>query len=417
MRKLILSAAALFLLAVVLFTCGRPDDNGDDAATRPAVTQPEPAPQPPRRVSAPSVGFQRFDPAVLEHYRLDPAWRAAAERDRLARVPGGAARPGAPAPVAPTTEPPPPLTTAVPLTTSVPEDEEAGEPGMLAAQVLLGRAGFSPGVIDGRGGQNTDKALYWFQFARGLTPTGTLDDPTRRELERAGGGGAVVDVEVTAEDVAGPFTEVPEDVYEQAELECLCYASAVEAIAERYHTTPELLAELNPDADLDALAAGARLRVPNVEPLARGNQRAAGAAGQEVAQLVVSKRGFYTQALDGQGRILYHFPSTIGSKYDPSPQGQFKVTGVAFNPPFHYQPTLFHEVPDEEPEAQLPEGPNSPVGLVWIDLSKPHHGIHGTAVPETIGYTSSHGCIRLTNWDALFLARRVRPGVPVHFRE
>jgi lipoprotein-anchoring transpeptidase ErfK/SrfK len=405
MRRPIL--AVLLLPLLLIPGCRLADD--DESATQPAVTQPEPAPAPPRQVSVPSVGFQRFDPAVLERYRLDPAWRTAAESDRLGRLQSGAApQSGAPLPPA-TTEPPP----APPTPTTAPPDDEDR---ILAAQVLLDRARFSPGVIDGRWGQNTEKALYWLQFARGLPPTGVLDDATFAELERSAAGEPVVEVEVTAADLEGPFTEVPEDVYEQAELECLCYASPAEALAERYHTTPELLAELNPEADLDALTAGTRLQVPNVEPLDAANrQRAAG--GEQIAQLLVSKRGFYTQAVNAQGHVLFHFPSTVGSKYDPSPDGAFKVTGVAFTPTFHYQPTLFHEVPDENPEAQLPAGPNAPVGLVWIDLSKPHHGIHGTAVPETIGYTSSHGCIRLTNWDALFLARRVKPGVPVRFRD
>ena len=141
-----------------------------------------------------------------------------------------------------------------------------------------------------------------------------------------------------------------------------------------------------------------------------------GASGQ-VTRLLISKRGFYLQVLDAQGHILYHFPSTLGSKYDPSASGTLQLTGIYPEPDFHYQPKLFADVPDDRPEANLPPGPNSPVGLVWLDLSKPHHGIHGTASPETIGYTSSHGCIRLTNWDALFLARHVKPGTQVVFRE
>ena len=290
MRRPILAA---LLLPLLLIPACRLADDDDESATQPAVTQPEPAPEPPRQVSVPSVGFQRFDPAVLERYRLDPAWRTAAESDRLGRLQSGAApQSGAPLPPA-TTEPPPPS----PTTTAPPEDEDR----ILAAQVLLDRARFSPGVIDGRWGQNTEKALYWLQFARGLQPTGVLDDATLAELERSAAGEPVVEVEVTAADLEGPFTEVPEDPYEQAELECLCYASPAEAIAERYHTTPEHLAKLNPEADLDALTAGTRLSVPNVEPLDPANrQRAAG--GDQVAQLLVSKRGFYTQALDAQGR-------------------------------------------------------------------------------------------------------------------
>ncbi|MGH7318748.1 MAG: L,D-transpeptidase family protein, partial [Candidatus Rokuibacteriota bacterium] len=308
----------------------------------------------------------------------------------------------------------------------LPLPQEGSGPGILAAQVLLDRVRFSPGVIDGQWGQNTEKAVYWFQFAHGLPPAGVVDEATWRELSRLGGGGvAVVEVEVTAADLEGPFVEIPEDVYDQAALDCLCYESPAELLAERHHAAPELLAELNPEVDLEALTAGTRLWVAAVEALAvsAGRVEASGQASAQpagaprVARLLISKRGFYTQALDAQGRILFHFPSTLGSRYDPSPAGQFRVTGIAFNPAFHYQPTLFHEVPDDQPEAHLPAGPNSPVGLVWMALSKPHHGIHGTAVPESIGYASSHGCVRLTNWDALFLARRIAPGVPVQFRD
>ena len=135
----------------------------------------------------------------------------------------------------------------------------------------------------------------------------------------------------------------------------------------------------------------------------------------EIAKVVVSIDGFYVHALDADGRLLHHFPATLGSRYQPSPGGEFRVTSVTFDPWFHYQPTLFHEVPDEKPEANLAPGPNSPVGVVWIALSKPHYGIHGTSSPDTIGYASSHGCVRLTNWDAREVGNRISPGVKVEF--
>jgi lipoprotein-anchoring transpeptidase ErfK/SrfK len=293
-------------------------------------------------------------------------------------------------------------------------------------QILLDRARFSPGVIDGQWGKNTEKAVYWFQFAQGVQPTGEVDKATLDALVRAAGPGEVLTrVSVTPEDLKGPFVEVPKDPYEQARLDCLCYASPLELFAERGHASPELVQKLNPQVDFANLSPGTELVLPQVPQAAIAEVKSqsevkpaqAPAAAGQVTQILISKQGFYLQALDSQGHILYHFPSTLGSKYDPSATGTLQLTGIHPEPDFHYQPTLFADMPDNKPEAHLPAGPNSPVGLVWMALSKPHHGIHGTATPETIGYTSSHGCVRLTNWDALILAQNVRPGTPVMFRD
>jgi lipoprotein-anchoring transpeptidase ErfK/SrfK len=232
---------------------------------------------------------------------------------------------------------------------------------------------------------------------------------------------------VTPEDVKGPFTQIPDNVYEQAKLQCLCYASAAEEIAEKFHTTQKLLTQLNPKANLTNLTAGTSLVVPNVEPanVVRSDSSAVPgdstrASGGGIARLIISKKGFWTHAVDASGKILYHFPSTLGSGYlsaaDESPTGGFHITSISWNPAFHYQPTLFADVSDKKPEAHLPKGPNSPVGVVWMALSKPHFGIHGTSAPETIGYSNSHGCVRLTNWDALELGRLVSKGTPVVFQ-
>jgi len=148
--------------------------------------------------------------------------------------------------------------------------------------------------------------------------------------------------------------------------------------------------------------------VPNVrEPLT--------ADRPDIAKVVISVAGNSFNAFDANGRVVFHAPTTLGSKYDPSPDETVKVVGVAHNPHFHYQPTLFHEVPDTDPEANLQPGPNSPVGVVWMALSKPHFGIHGTSDPDSIGYASSHGCIRLTNWDAEEVSHRISRGVLVEF--
>lgn len=291
----------------------------------------------------------------------------------------------------------------------------------LHIQILLDRAGFSPGIIDASWGRNAASALSFFATPDatdrndGAAPAAVaaLDQRTYERLRTAAGLGPVVErYTVTADDLRGPFVEVPDEVYRQAKLTCLCYSSAVEAIAERFHISPRLLARLNPGARLDQLAPGITLLVPNVD----NETEASPADTMIVARLVVSRTGFWTQALDASGRIIVHFPSTLGGGFDPSPLGDFKVASVSRSPAFRYQPKLFSEVPDSEPEALLPPGPNSPVGMVWIGLSKPHYGIHGTSSPETIGYATSHGCVRLTNWDALQLALLVESGTPVEFR-
>src|SRR6185436_15437420 len=111
--------------------------------------------------------------------------------------------------------------------------------------------------------------------------------------------------------------------------------------------------------------------------------------------------------LDSSGKTFAHFPASTGSKHDPLPLGSWKIQGVARNPVFHYNPQLFWDANPKHGKAKIPPGPNNPVGVVWIDLSKPHYGIHGTPEPSKVGKTESHGCIRLTNWDVAELATAV----------
>lgn len=285
-------------------------------------------------------------------------------------------------------------------------------PSVFRVQILLDRALFSPGMIDGRWGRNTAKAVYWLQQREGLPATGRVDSVTFARLgDLAGSPQQLVRQHtLTAEDVEGPFVEIPSDIYEQEKLDCLCYESLTEKLSELFHVSPELLAKLNPGVELNSLRAGQAIHVPNVRsPEAR-------APGQ-VAQLIVSDRGRYLHAVDAQGRVLYHFPSTLGSSYDPSPTGEYEVTKITEDPWWHYQPSILEHVDSSEPEANIPPGPNNAVGRIWMALSKPHYGIHGTKSPETIGYATSAGCVRLTNWDALFLGRRIAEGVPVRFRD
>ncbi|HVT45312.1 MAG TPA: L,D-transpeptidase [Thermoanaerobaculia bacterium] len=292
----------------------------------------------------------------------------------------------------------------------VPISGDVAGPSVLRVQVLLDRVGFSPGIIDGRWGKNSEIALYWFQRENGLAPTGSVDEPTFRTLFRkAGGAPTLVQRPLTQDDVKGPFVKIPADVYEQEMLDCLCYESPGEKLAEMAHMSAELLALLNRDMSLDAPSAGQVLVAPNVRPPLQQS------AARGIERLVVSVEGNYLHALDAAGNVLFHAPTTVGSEYDPSPQETVTIKAIAHDPHFHYQPRLFHEVPDENPEAHLKPGPNSPVGVVWIALSKRHYGIHGTSDPASIGYASSHGCVRLTNWDAHDLAHQVRSGMSVAF--
>ncbi|MGH9441518.1 MAG: L,D-transpeptidase, partial [Thermoanaerobaculia bacterium] len=198
------------------------------------------------------------------------------------------------------------------------------------------------------------------------------------------------------------FTPIPAEIADQATLPVLGYENPAEALGEKFHVSPRLLGLLNPGVIFDR--AGMIIQVPNVArpPLAK-------AAGMTIR---VSKSHSAVEAVDANGDVLARYPATIGSDHDPLPLGNWKINGVAWNPPFNYNPDLFWDADSSEKKVKLPSGPNSPVGPVWIDLSKPHYGIHGTPAPSTIGKTSSHGCIRLTNWDAVELAKLVTPGMP-----
>lgn len=288
----------------------------------------------------------------------------------------------------------------------------------LDTQVALAREHFSPGVLDGLWGQNTERALATFQRANDLEATGTLDEKTREALglpagaapENHEGGNyrALRWTTLSEEHVAGPYLEeeLPEDLAAQADLDALLYESVEEKLAEHFHTTPEALRQLNPEARFEA---GEKIRVPDV------GEEALGAKQGEQNSIRVSKKTQVLEVLGPNGEHLFSAPATAGSTVSPLPLGEWKVVGISEDPNFHFNPSILEDIPDSEEEKMIAPGPNNPVGVVWIDLNKEHYGIHGASSPEKIGYEESHGCVRLTNWDAQTVASLVTAGSKVLF--
>lgn len=299
---------------------------------------------------------------------------------------------------------------------------------IFVAQVALDRQGYSPGLIDGKPGRSFQAALAGFQQAQGLQQTGTLDATTRQALSRLQSVPAITTVTIPAAFAKGPFYRgLPHETAEQAHFDYLGYRTMTEALAERFHTTPEVLIALN--GPRTTLGVGKSVRVPNIANVdrqrlgkdERGWNRTLQLLGVSPDQpranrIVVDKSDGQLQVFDKQDRLVAQFPVTTGSDHDPLPIGMWAIKGISRNPDYHYNPDLFWDADKSQSAAKLPPGPNGPVGVVWIDLSKPHYGIHGTPEPQNIGRTESHGCVRLTNWDAARLAQMVSPDTQVVFQ-
>ena len=353
----------------------------------------------------------------------------------------------------------------------IPDSEERPD---MKVQVVLDQLGFGPGIVDGKMGMSTENGLKGFQEANGLEVTGELDEATKQALARWDDVPATRVVRIPEGWGQTQYEAIPDEPEDQAKLQRLGYENIDERLAERFHTTPEVLKMLNPggqpagatgsgDSAGGQAAApknssstratptptptptstpsasattaeatfrpGQLVRVPNV-----GGEATAGGTGSDkdwqrtlaslgvsgdqpdAARIVVDKSDGTLRAYDKSDKLLSLFTVTTGSQHDPLPIGEWKILTVAKNPPFHYNPDLFWDAEADDEKTKLPPGPNGPVGVVWIDLSKEHYGIHGTPEPQTIGRTQSHGCVRLTNWDAARLAGMVSSSTKVIFQ-
>jgi lipoprotein-anchoring transpeptidase ErfK/SrfK len=291
--------------------------------------------------------------------------------------------------------------------------EEPREPSMAftareevaALQILLDRAGASPGVIDGKFGSKVDKAIIGYRAITGENLRSTDAEGIKKALQETGGD-PFTTYTISATDAAGPFVaSVPEDYSEKAKLQRLGYTSVSEMLAEKFHMDEAYLKSLNPEANFGR--AGTIIRVANTgKPVVA-----------KVARIVADKTKKQVRAYDAEDKLIAVYPATIGSSDTPSPTGTHAVSRVAFDPEYTYNPKVNFKQGQNDKILTIPPGPNGPVGSIWIALDKPTYGIHGTPEPSTIGKTESHGCVRLTNWDAKELAEIVDAGVPVEFAE
>lgn len=324
---------------------------------------------------------------------------------------------------------------------------------MMQVQVVLDRLGFGPGVVDGKMGMSTENALRGFQEANDLEASGELDEATKQALARWDRIPATRVVTIPESWGRQTYTAIPDDPAAQARMQRLGYSSLDEKLAERFHTTVEVLQALNSNGNSAARSAtatptpsssatggaqdratstttsifkpGQKIRVPNIggdriAPGAVDNREwqqtlvslGVGTEQPEVDRIVVSKAGKTLKAYRGD-ELVALFTVSSGSSDYPLPLGEWDIVGEAYNPPYEYDPEVLRGGDGET--HTLPPGPNGPVGVVWIDLSKDHYGIHGTPEPEAIGRAQSHGCVRLTNWDAARLAQMVSQSTRVIF--
>ena len=280
----------------------------------------------------------------------------------------------------------------------------AAGPRVVRAQILLDRARFSPGQIDGVYGDDFGVAVKGYRESHGLQPAGIIDAEMWRLLN-SDAGPLLLTYTITQADEKGPFLPLPAEVQDKAKLKWLGFETPEEELGERFHISPKLLADLNPGMKLDTV--GERITVPNVRRT----------AVRLALRLVVSKSKRTVIAYGPGDKELAQYPATIGDSHDPLPIGHWTVVGIVHYPWFKWDPKLLWNVDQKLATAELAPGPNNPVGVAWIGLSKVDYGIHGTPDPGNIGHGVSDGCTRLTNWDVDELSHMVRRGTPVDLEE
>jgi len=280
------------------------------------------------------------------------------------------------------------------------------DPTLIKTEVLLDRAGFSPGVIDGRKGQNLSHALAAFDQAHSLPASATLDAASWNALSQADGAPVMQTYQITSDDLAGPFIGVPpKDYAELAKLPALGYTDPQQLLSEKFHMDRKLLTALNPNADFTKVGTSIIVTAPRAER-----------HDLHVTRIEVDKSQEVVRAYDDSGKLVGFYPATVGSTERPAPSGTFTVKGVAPHPVYYYDPTRLTFTPEGATgKLKIAAGPNNPVGSTWIALTIPTYGIHGAPDPSLIGKRQSHGCVRLTNWDAVELGRSVKPGTKVVF--
>jgi len=285
--------------------------------------------------------------------------------------------------------------------------EKGLSPAIVKAQVLLDRARFSPGAIDGRDGENVQNAIKAFEKARGLKVDGKMDEELWAKLNETSADPALIAYTISEVDVKGPFAEkIPDKLEDQAKLDHLGYTGAEELLAEKFHMDTDLLKALNPGTEFGK--AGTSIVVANVDVESSGEP-------EKVARIEVAKGEHLLRALAEDGSLIAVYPASIGSEEKPAPSGTHKVKGIARNPTYTYNPEYAFKGVNAKEKFVVKPGPNNPVGSVWIDLSIESFGIHGTPEPDKVGKAYSQGCVRLTNWDVAELAKMVRKGAEVTF--
>jgi lipoprotein-anchoring transpeptidase ErfK/SrfK len=308
---------------------------------------------------------------------------------------------------------PPAVTAASPIAQAINDatfDPAATDPNahrdlLVRVQTLLDRAHFSPGVIDGRDGTNLKLAIQAFQTSRNLPANGEIDAKLVETLAAGDSGPVLVDYTITPQDVAGPFSPpvAKEDYEAMAALPAMNYHSPLEMLAERFHVDEALLQALNPGADFAVAGTTIMVTAPGADTLDR-----------KVDRIEIDKALGQVRAFDKEGVELAVYPATVGSTERPAPSGEWAVRTLAPRPTYTYDPS---RLTFGKPKAKLTikAGPNNPVGSTWIDLTKDTYGIHGTPDPRLVNKRASHGCVRLTNWDAAELGSAVNKGAKVVF--